>query len=195
MQTWQNIFIEITFTRAIISDATTERAPRKSIETTASGQLHSATTLLVSATALFAPSTTLLAPVTTLFTPATTLFAPATALLMETPPAIIFAIKSKHDKSNSWLATGVSAHATIISNHASRFIAPCSILRVVARTARAIETTKKAIGRPRAAVCQLPIYNKVSSVVAVSEAQRGSTCPSCRRARSGRSAWDARADC
>lgn len=162
--------------------------PPKSVETTASGLLRSATTLLASAITLFAPTTALFAPVTALF-------APATTLLMETPPAIIFAIKSKHDRSNSWLATGVSAHATIISNHASRFIVPCSILRAVARIVHAIETTKKAIGRPRAAVCQLPIYNKVSSVVAVPEAQRGSTCPSCRRARSGRSAWDARADC
>lgn len=157
-----------------------ERAPRKSVETTASGQLRSATTLLVSATTLFTPittlltpTTTLLAPVTTLFTPATALFTlatvlftlatalftPATTLLMENTPPVILAIKSKHDTSNSWLATGVSAHATIISNHASRFIAPCSILRVVARVARAIEATKKAIGRPHVAVCQLPIYN------------------------------------
>lgn len=59
---------------------------------------------------------------------------------METLPPIILAIKSKRDTSNSWLETGVSAHATIISNHASRFIAPCSILRVVARVARTVET-------------------------------------------------------
>lgn len=174
--------------RPIISDATTERAPRKSVETTASGQLRSATTL-------FTPPTALFTPATTLFTPATTLFTPAITLLMENTPPIILAIKSKHDTSNSWSATGVSVHATIIFNHASRFIAPCSILRVVARVARAIETTKKTIGRPLHVVCQLPIYNKVSSVMAVPEAQRGSTCPSCRRARSGRSAWDARADC
>lgn len=119
--------------RPIISDETTERAQRKSVETTASGQLRSATTLLTPAITLFAPATTLLAPVTTLFTS-------TTALLMENTPPIILAIKSKHDRSNSWLATGVSAHATIISNHASRFIAPCSILCVIARTARAIET-------------------------------------------------------
>ena len=126
--------------RPIISDETTERAQRKSVETTASGQLRSTTTLFASAITLLTPATTLLTPATTLLTPATALLTPTTALLMENTPPTILAIKSKHDRSNSWLATGVSAHATIISNHASSFIAPCSILRVVARVARANET-------------------------------------------------------